>query len=366
MCVCMCGCMYVCMYVYVYITCIYLCTHIHCMMYTCVGLYIHNVGRAMSRTYTGYVLCRAYRYSGSVCVHNIGAYIYITYRYRPIHNCVFFFFKIRSTMAGYDVTRPSALNRGRGSCCRRFYGHRSRCLGTDWRSRLKLIFLLVSMAIGIALGALLRHFPPFDKPGDNPRSMWYVFFPGEIFLRIISVLSVPLLLSSIISGVTSLRDFGKVGACAMAYYVGTTTLACAEGFGLAFAIRPGSNMTLPPPQDRQTAITNTDALLDLIRYVKLVYQYDTEEVHIIVALSRGESIVCGGVQTVRASPLRKKKKQTFRDFTGKGSWHPPPPPLFLPKSLISPWYRAPKRFIVIMKSALFHGSIRHFPFKDVN
>ena len=65
---------------------------------------------------------------------------------------------------------------------------------------------------------------------------------GEVFLNLLKMLVVPLVMSSVMSGILGLGDvrkLGKPGAAAVAYYVCTTILAVVVGLVVVNLIRPG-------------------------------------------------------------------------------------------------------------------------------
>ena len=77
----------------------------------------------------------------------------------------------------------------------------------------------------------------------------------------------PLLVSSLISGIGSLDVIAKIGLRTGVYYLSTTALACVQGFVFVFAIQPEANVTLPVVNtDTDHNYTTIDGILDLIRY----------------------------------------------------------------------------------------------------
>ena len=65
---------------------------------------------------------------------------------------------------------------------------------------------------------------------------------GEIFLQLLKMIVVPLVVTSVMSGILGLGDvrkLGKPGGCAVLYYLSTTILAVVVGLLLMNAIRPG-------------------------------------------------------------------------------------------------------------------------------
>lgn len=67
-------------------------------------------------------------------------------------------------------------------------------------------------------------------------------FIGDLFIRSLRFIAVPIVLFSLIAGVASLNDvakLGRIGAKTMVIYVGTTALAISIGLVLANVVRPG-------------------------------------------------------------------------------------------------------------------------------
>ncbi|MCH2203112.1 MAG: dicarboxylate/amino acid:cation symporter [Fuerstiella sp.] len=71
---------------------------------------------------------------------------------------------------------------------------------------------------------------------------------GDLFLRLLKMVTVPLILTSLITGVTGLGSqgrFGKMFGRTLAYYLTTSFLAISVGLMMVNLIRPGSGATLP-------------------------------------------------------------------------------------------------------------------------
>ncbi|KAK9873872.1 hypothetical protein WA026_002227 [Henosepilachna vigintioctopunctata] len=137
------------------------------------------------------------------------------------------------------------------------------------KRNLLTILTVVGVVGGAALGALLRQTGPgqWDK-----RSVMYLAFPGEIFLRMLKCLIIPLLVTSVVTAIGSL-DLSlskKIAFRAIAYYSATTICAVILGIILVTTIRPG--VGLRPYDDDSTEpkmrhVTTQDTLLDLVRNV---------------------------------------------------------------------------------------------------
>ena len=67
---------------------------------------------------------------------------------------------------------------------------------------LQISLLLAAFVIGIVLGTILRLCTDtFSHPEMNPRAMMYLYFPAELFMRFIYFITVPFLVSSLVSGI---------------------------------------------------------------------------------------------------------------------------------------------------------------------
>ena len=65
-----------------------------------------------------------------------------------------------------------------------------------------MLFILLGVVAGITLGICLRlYVPAFQEPDLHPREVQYLYFPAEIFIRMMTFMSLPLLVSSLVSGI---------------------------------------------------------------------------------------------------------------------------------------------------------------------
>jgi proton glutamate symport protein len=75
----------------------------------------------------------------------------------------------------------------------------------------------------------------------------YVSWMGDIFLRLLKMIIIPLIISSIISGVTNLSkgdNLGRLGLKTIFYYISTSLLAILTGLFMVNLLRPGDNLFL--------------------------------------------------------------------------------------------------------------------------
>lgn len=86
---------------------------------------------------------------------------------------------------------------------------------------------------------------------SNP-AVSYVSWMGDIFLRLLKMLIIPLILSSIISGVTNIgsgQNLGRIGLKTIFYYVSTSMLAIITGLLLVNLFKPGVGADLNLSED---------------------------------------------------------------------------------------------------------------------
>jgi len=80
-----------------------------------------------------------------------------------------------------------------------------------------------------------------------PSHVKYVNWMGEVFIRALKMIIIPLILSSIISGVTSIgnaENLGRLGLKTFSYYIITSLIAILTGLLLVNIIKPGVNVDL--------------------------------------------------------------------------------------------------------------------------
>uniref|UniRef100_A0A8C7KJH3 Amino acid transporter n=1 Tax=Oncorhynchus kisutch TaxID=8019 RepID=A0A8C7KJH3_ONCKI len=132
-------------------------------------------------------------------------------------------------------------------------------------NRNMLVIMTVSgVLVGVGLGMMVRNM------NLTRAQMTYFAFPGEMLLRMLKMIILPLVVCSLISGAASLdtRSLGKLGGIAVSYFLVTTLIASGIGVSLAFIIKPGvgagalntNNLGL---ESVNTNKETTDSFLDL-------------------------------------------------------------------------------------------------------
>ncbi|XP_013922865.1 PREDICTED: neutral amino acid transporter B(0)-like [Thamnophis sirtalis] len=138
------------------------------------------------------------------------------------------------------------------------------------RSNLLVLLTVSGVVAGVALGLAVR------RPGGLSEAEVQLYsFPGELLLRLLKMIILPLVVCSLVAGAASLDPavLGKLGGWAMLFFLLTTLMASSLGVGLAFAIQPGAGAADPkldkyggtdglPPRKEVV-----DSFLDLIRNI---------------------------------------------------------------------------------------------------
>lgn len=99
-----------------------------------------------------------------------------------------------------------------------------------------------------------------------PDGVKYVSWIGDIFLRALKMVIIPLVFSSIISGVTSMGDgknLGRLGFKTMMYYLGTSTLAILTGLTMVNLIKPGVGVDLGFSKSVEGLTEDTGSVQDI-------------------------------------------------------------------------------------------------------
>lgn len=101
--------------------------------------------------------------------------------------------------------------------------------------------ILLGMALGVIFALILSNF----EWGSGFISDWIKPF-GTIFINALKLIAVPLILASLIKGVSDLKDISKLsqmGARTILTYIATTIIAVSIGLGVVNLVKPGNTIT---------------------------------------------------------------------------------------------------------------------------
>ncbi|KAG7271000.1 hypothetical protein CRUP_038451, partial [Coryphaenoides rupestris] len=147
-----------------------------------------------------------------------------------------------------------------------------------------LTLSVFAVVTGCVLGFLLRSL------NLSTQAKIYFSFPGELLMRMLKMLILPLITSSLMSGLSAMdtKASGRLGVLTITYYLWTTFIAVIVGIILVLIIHPGTGTEKETGHHVGSGpvMTSADALLDLIRYTE---PYRTDLVPIVVTTGVKES-----------------------------------------------------------------------------
>lgn len=133
-------------------------------------------------------------------------------------------------------------------------------------ANLLVILTVAGVIVGVFIGLGLRNVTL------TKTQIIYVGFPGELLIRLLKMIIIPLVVCSLVSGAASLdpKALGKLGGWAMLFFLVTTLIASSVGVVMAFIITPGSgSLTKPTVEGLDGGVPEPkeviDSFLDLIR-----------------------------------------------------------------------------------------------------
>uniref|UniRef100_A0A4W5MFQ7 Amino acid transporter n=1 Tax=Hucho hucho TaxID=62062 RepID=A0A4W5MFQ7_9TELE len=125
-----------------------------------------------------------------------------------------------------------------------------------------LTLSVIAVISGCVLGFSLRSF------NLSTQAKIYFSFPGELLMRMLKMLILPLITSSLMSGLSAMdtKASGRLGVLTITYYLWTTFIAVIVGIILVLVIHPGTGTEKDGHRGGSGPVmTSADALLDLIR-----------------------------------------------------------------------------------------------------
>ncbi|XP_058795428.1 excitatory amino acid transporter isoform X2 [Phymastichus coffea] len=128
---------------------------------------------------------------------------------------------------------------------------------------LLLLVTLSGVVLGVILGFSLRPL------GLNEDAVMLISYPGELFMRLLKLMILPLIIASLISGSASLnaRMNGMIAVRTLVYFVLTSLLNAILGISFVLIIHPGNPGLREPisPSANDRVVNILDSLLDLGR-----------------------------------------------------------------------------------------------------
>lgn len=154
------------------------------------------------------------------------------------------------------------------------------------RKNLLLIFTFSGVIFGVGLGLGLR------AAGPDNTTVLLISYPGELFIRMLKLMILPLIIASLISGSASLnaKMNGRIVVKTVLYFMATSLLNAVLGVLLAIAIHPGSPLAKEALESEINAkvgpsstVNILDGFLDLGRNIfpENLFQASFQQVHTV-------------------------------------------------------------------------------------
>ena len=133
--------------------------------------------------------------------------------------------------------------------------------------------ILLGLLFGAIFGIILNYLVPDSSIKNDVVINGVLYVIGNGFLKLMKMLVVPLVFTSLICGAAAIGDtktLGKVGVKTIARYICTTALAVSVAIGVANLIRPGIGLNMSQIQAADAVTTTTtqtsmtETLLDII------------------------------------------------------------------------------------------------------
>lgn len=115
--------------------------------------------------------------------------------------------------------------------------------------------ILIALIIAVIYGYYLPNWIP------------YISWMGDIFLRALKMVIIPLILSSIISGVTSMgegKDLGRLSFKTLFYYLSTSILAILTGLLIVNLVKPGVGVEMGFTQSVEGLTESAGSVKDIL------------------------------------------------------------------------------------------------------
>jgi|TARA_B110000908_G_scaffold57992_1_gene70638 Na+/H+-dicarboxylate symporter len=120
--------------------------------------------------------------------------------------------------------------------------------------------ILIGMVLGIVFGFLMN-----SVDGGKGFVIDWIKPFGTIFINLLKLIAVPLILASLIKGISDLKDISKIkkmGARTIFIYVLTTVVAIIIGLGIVNVVKPGEGMSADTIDKIKTKYENSAGVVD--------------------------------------------------------------------------------------------------------
>ncbi|XP_033760828.1 excitatory amino acid transporter-like isoform X2 [Pecten maximus] len=129
---------------------------------------------------------------------------------------------------------------------------------------LLLLLTSVGIVLGFGVGFGIREVNP------SPVLLTWIGMPGELFIRMLKLMVIPLIISSVITATASLdaKSNGRISLVAFVFITVTNILACVIAIVFGLLLKPGVGVSSDTMEPKSTTIIETsDVFADLLRNI---------------------------------------------------------------------------------------------------
>ncbi|XP_053403402.1 excitatory amino acid transporter-like [Mercenaria mercenaria] len=137
--------------------------------------------------------------------------------------------------------------------------------------KIKSVFLnnllLFSTLLGVGFGFVVGFAVRATQPSEN--ALMWLGLPGQLYLRLLKMMIVPLIACSVICGAAALdpKANGKISLIAFVFIISTNALGSALGIGSVYMFNPGKSEIKEQDSVIEGNMQTQDILADLIRNI---------------------------------------------------------------------------------------------------
>ena len=138
--------------------------------------------------------------------------------------------------------------------------------------------ILIGMVLGIVFGFIMNSV----DGGKGFVTDWIKPF-GTIFINLLKLIAVPLILASLIKGISDLKDISKIkkmGFRTMVIYILTTVVAIVIGLGIVNVVKPGAGMSADTIEKIKSKYETSSGVVD--KLAKASAQHETGPLQALV------------------------------------------------------------------------------------
>ncbi|XP_021360035.1 excitatory amino acid transporter-like [Mizuhopecten yessoensis] len=132
------------------------------------------------------------------------------------------------------------------------------------KENLMITLTTAGIVLGFALGFGIREAKP------SPEVLTWIGLPGELFIRMLKLMVIPLIVSSVITATASLdaKSNGRISLVSIIFIVFTNSLSCVVAIALVLIMKPGDGVNSEVTETISSAgIETSDIFADLLRNI---------------------------------------------------------------------------------------------------